>query len=96
MLYVAKVLRPKKFTNHCQNRGSEILANKIPQGRLAHSEKTIKVAGVRASKICSLIFAGLNFRGLQICSIFTDFIFVDAGSKLTWLTTQYQENFITN
>ena len=34
-----------------------------------------------------LIFAGLNFRGLQICSILTDFIFTDVGRELTWLIT---------
>ena len=33
------------------------------------------------------IFAGINFRGLQICSAFADFIFADAGNDSTWLTT---------
>ena len=31
----------------------------------------------------ALIFAGINFRGLQVCSIFTDFIFADAGNEST-------------
>ena len=34
-----------------------------------------------------LVFAGLNFCGLQIYSIFVDVIFVDAGNESTWLTT---------
>ena len=27
--------------------------------------------------VCAYIFAGLNFRGWQICTIFADFIFAD-------------------
>ena len=36
---------------------------------------------------CAQTIHGLNFCGLQICSIFVDYIFADAGKELTKLTT---------
>ena len=43
-----------------------------------------------------LNFVGIKLCELQIASIFVDSIFVDAGNESTWLTTLYQETFVTN